>query len=157
MGEVPEKEDEWQRQATAAAIAEARRAVGSAPLLNTPVGRLNDREWGWIVCGVIFGWIQTRYQQAIAECLDPEELMRAIEHSPSPGDVAAARSVLPLLAGKSGIDWSKPLMAWSKDEMTNFVLMVRQLIDQAALTRDQGAAQLRRPSLDEKNGDAIHF
>jgi hypothetical protein len=159
MGKLSEK-DEWQRQATAAAIAEARKVVGSGPLLNTPVGRLSDREWGWIVVGVIFGWIQTRYHQAIAEGLDSEKLMRSIEYSPSPGDVAVARSILPLLADQSGIDWSKPLMVWSKDEMTNFVLMVRQLSDHAALTRDQGAALLRkpgleRPGLDERNGDAI--
>jgi hypothetical protein len=159
VGEISKREDEWQRQATAAAIAEARKVLGSGPLLNTPVGRLSDREWGWIVVGVIFGWIQTRYHQAIAEGLDSEELMRLIEHySPSPGDVAVARAILPLLADQSGIDWSKPLMAWSKDEMINFVLMVRQLSDHAALVRDQGAALLRKPSLlDEKNGDAIPF
>ena len=44
-------EDEWQRRATAAAIEAARAVVkfdGPIPP-GTPVGRLNDTEWGWVL------------------------------------------------------------------------------------------------------------
>ena len=52
-------EDRWQRHATAAAIAAARGVVqmdGPIPP-GTPIGRLSDTEWGWIVAAVLFGWI----------------------------------------------------------------------------------------------------
>ena len=42
----------------------------------TPVGRLTDLQWGWLVTAAIFGWIQTRCQQAIEEGLDQEQAVR---------------------------------------------------------------------------------
>ena len=57
---------------------------GSSPLMNTPVGRLTDQQWGWIFAGALFGWITTRCQQAIAEGLDQEEAVRLTGHTPSP-------------------------------------------------------------------------
>jgi hypothetical protein len=123
MGEIARRENEWQDKATAAAIAEARKiAVGSGPLANTPAGRLNDQQWGWLLTPAIFGWIQTRYQQAIAEGVDPEKAVRMIELSPSPGDVAVIRSILPTLADQVQIDWARSLADWSQDEMTSFLL-----------------------------------
>src|SRR5262245_49052073 len=62
-------EDEWQRQATTAAIEAARGVVkldGPIPP-GTPIGRLSDTEWGWIVAAILFGWISTRAHQAAAE------------------------------------------------------------------------------------------
>jgi hypothetical protein len=146
MSAVSKHEDDWQAKATAAAIAEARKiATGSGPLMNTPVGRLSDPQWGWIIAGILFGWIQTRYRQAIAEGLDQEDAVRSIGLSPSPGDVAVVRSILPALADQAGIDWSKPLAAWSKDMMTDFVLLARHLITKAEVARDHGpGAQVER-------------
>ncbi len=66
-------EDQWQRDATAAAIAAARRVIqadGPIPP-GTPVGRLSDTEWGWIVAGVLFAWISKRAEQAAAEQSTP--------------------------------------------------------------------------------------
>src|SRR6516165_1812640 len=58
-------EDVWQREATRVAIEEARAVVADgavSPL--TPIGRLSDTEWGWIVAAVLFGWISSRARQA---------------------------------------------------------------------------------------------
>jgi hypothetical protein len=67
-----------------------------------------------IVTAAIFGWIEVRVQQAIAEGLDQEEAVRTTELSPDPCDVAVVSSVLPALAGQAKIDWSLPLRGWSK-------------------------------------------
>jgi len=52
-------EDQWQRDATAAAIAGARGVIHmSGPIPpGTPIGRLGDIEWGWIVAAILFAWI----------------------------------------------------------------------------------------------------
>jgi len=50
-------EKDWQRRATAAAIAGARgviQADGPIPP-GTPIGRLSDVEWRWIFAAVLFG------------------------------------------------------------------------------------------------------
>ena len=59
-------EDRWQQEATRVAIEKARVAVrgGTVPPM-TPVGRLSDTEWGWIVAAVLFGWIDSRARQAV--------------------------------------------------------------------------------------------
>ena len=78
MGELSKKENAWQAKATDAAIAGARKIAlnssGLPPM--TPVGRLTDLQWGWLVTAAIFGWIQTRCQQAIEEGLDQEQAVR---------------------------------------------------------------------------------
>ena len=73
-------EDQWQRDATAAAIAGARGVVqmdGPIPP-GTPIGRLSDPEWGWIIATILFAWISVRAQQAAAEQLDSERTIRMI-------------------------------------------------------------------------------
>jgi hypothetical protein len=141
MGKLTEKEDEWQAKATAAAVAGARKIVAlnnaSIPAM-TPVSKLSDRQWAWIITAAIFGWIKTRCEQAVEEGLDQEEAVRLTRLNPSPCDVAAVTSTLPTLADKAAIDWSRPLEAWSKDEMTNFLLMAMRLINAAETARDGG-------------------
>lgn len=148
MSEISKKEDEWQRKATDAAIAGARKialnSTGLPPM--TPVGRLSDHQWGWIVTAAIFGWIQTRCEQAIAEGLDQEEVVRLTGLLPSPCDVAVVRSILPELANKASVDWSQPLSAWPKDTMTSFLLLAWQLIVKAEIARDQGAGKILKKS-----------
>jgi hypothetical protein len=157
MAEISKREDEWQRRATSAAIAEARKVVASnGPFMNTPVGRLSDLQWGWIIAGAIFSWITVRFEQAIAEGRNPEETVRLIE--PSPEETAMVRSILPMLADQAKIDWSKPLAAWSKDEMTSLVLLAWQLIHGSENVLDQAPHKiLRKPGMDWKNGDPIPF
>src|SRR5262249_22164077 len=105
VGELAKKEDAWQAKATEAAIAATRKiannCTGLPPM--TPVGRLSDLQWGWLVTAAIFGWIQTRCEQAIEEGLDQEQAVRLTGLSPSPCDVAVVRSILPTLAGQAAI------------------------------------------------------
>jgi hypothetical protein len=156
MGELSQSEDQWQRKATESAIAEARKiAQGVAPkLANTPVGRLSDLEWGWLLTAAIFGWIRTRCEQAIAEGLDQEELVRVIGLSPSPGDIAVIHSILPMLADQAAIDWSRSLATWSRDEMTNFLLLAKQLANGAQVALDHGPSRiLREPTRNSRKED----
>jgi hypothetical protein len=132
-------EDAWQRKATEAAIAAARGVVkhdGPIPPL-TPIGRLSDIEWGWIVAAVLFGWIRTRAEQATAENLDAELTIRASGLEADPWDAGAVLAMLPDLANACpDLDWSKPLTSWSRETMTEFLLTALRLVRQAMLARD---------------------
>ena len=102
IGQVAESaiEDVWQRRATAAAIAAARGVVkhdGPIPP-GTPIGRLSDIEWGWIVAAILFGWISTRAEQAAAEQLDTEHTIRMTGLDPRSWDAGAVAAILPELA-----------------------------------------------------------
>jgi hypothetical protein len=158
MGEISKKEDEWQRRATAAAIAGARTtALGSTSLMNTPVGRLSDLQWGWIVTAGIFEWITVRIEQAVEEGLSDEATVRSIAAIPAPCDVAVVRSVLPKLADVH-INWSRPLKDWSEETMTEFLLAAWQLIHEAEIARDQGPGRIiRKQPVDDEMADAVPF
>jgi hypothetical protein len=139
-------EDEWQRQASAAAIAAARAVIreGIIPP-GTPIGRLGDVEWGWITAGILFGWIQTRAQQAAAEQFDTEQAIRMTGLDPDPWDVGAAVAILPELAAAcSDIDWSKPLTAWSRETMAEFLVTAMRLIRKAMIARDSSEKGVTR-------------
>jgi hypothetical protein len=160
MGKLSEIEEEWQRRATAAAIAGARKiALRSGPLMNTPVGRLNDNEWGWIVTAAIFAWIETRVQQAIAEGRDQETMVRLTGLTPDPCDVAVITSILGELADKAALDWSQPLSAWPKAVMTNFLMLAWSLINEAESVRDHGTGTVLKNAeyYDWKTGDPVPF
>jgi hypothetical protein len=149
-------EDDWQAKATVAAIAGARKIAASHAQVH--VGRLSDHEWGMIITAAIFGWIEARVKQAIAEGLDQEQAVRLTDFSPDPCDVAVVTSVLPILADTAGIDWSLPLSAWSKETMTNFLMLGWQLLRDAEHARDHGPGKiLKRAEFDEKTGDPIPF
>ena len=131
-------------------------STGLPPM--TPVGRLTDLQWGWIVTAVIFSWIEIRCRQAIEEGLNQEQAVRQPGLTPSPCDVAVVRSILTELSDKAGIDWSLPLEAWSRDTMVNFLMLAWQLINKAELARDHGDGKILRKSdaLQELN-DPIPF
>ena len=158
MGALTKLENEMDK-ATAAAVAGARKiALSSGPLMNTPVGRLSDHEWGMICTAVIFGWIEVRVQQAIAEGRDQEEMVRLTGLHPSPCDTGVVRSILPALADQAGVDWTLPLAAWSNDIMTGFLLLARRLISEAEFARDHGSGKILKPAeFDEKTGDPLPF
>jgi hypothetical protein len=161
MGELSKREDDWQAKTTASAIAEARKiAQGSGlQLSNTPVGKLSNTQWGWLLSAAIFGWITTRCQQAIAEGIGQEEAVRMIELSPSPGDVAVIRSILPMLAETVKIDWARPLADWSKDEMTSFLLRAWLLANNAnaVLADGPGSKILHKRCGNDDLNDLIPF
>jgi hypothetical protein len=132
-------EDQRQRDATAAAIAGARRVIqvdGPIPP-GTPIGRLSDTEWGWIVASVLFAWISKRAEQAAAEQFDTEQTIRMTALDPQPWDAGAVAAVLPDLADAcSELDWSKPLAAWPRDDIIEFLLKAMPLIRKATIARD---------------------
>src|SRR5262249_34029142 len=142
-------EDQWQRDATAAAITAARSVVqtdGPVPP-GTPIGRLSDTEWGWIVAGVLFAWIRVRAQQAASEQLDTERTIRMVALDPQPWDAGAVAAILPELADACAeLDWSKPLTAWPKDDIIEFLLKAMPLIRKAQIARDLNDKSVTRKS-----------
>jgi hypothetical protein len=155
FGELAQKEDAWLRRATDAAIAEARKIALETVPVNTPIGRLTDPQWGWIVSAAIFGWCRTKVEQAIEQGLEAERSAIETGSSPSPCEAAVVHSILPVLADGAGIDWSLPLAAWPKETMANFLLMAWQLIIKAEAARGQGMGGLLRKSDWDKKGDDI--
>ena len=142
-------EDLWQRRATEAAIAGARGVIrNDGPVMpGTPVGRLSDVEWGWIVAAVLFGWISTRAQQAAAEQLDTEQTIRMTALDPEPWDSGAVIAILPELADASpDLDWSAPLSTWSRETMAGFLLKAMPLIRKAMIARDLSDKGVTRKS-----------
>ena len=133
-------EDVWQRRATEAAIAAARGVVkpdGPIPPL-TPIGRLGDIEWGWIVAAILFGWISHPRRTG-----DRGEPRRRAHHprragsSRIPGTPARSSRSCPTSPTLAPIiDWSLPLASWSKETMAEFLLTALRLIRPAMLARD---------------------
>jgi hypothetical protein len=142
-------EDQWQRDATAAAIAGARGVVqidGPIPP-GTPIGRLSDTEWGWIVAAILFAWISTRARQAAAEQLDTEQLIRLTALDPQPWDAGAVAAILSELADAcSDLDWSKPFAQWSREDIIEFLLKAMPLIRKAMIARDLSDKGVMRES-----------
>jgi hypothetical protein len=142
-------EDEWQRRATAAAIQAARGVVqigGPLPPA-TPIGRLSDTEWGWVLAAMLFAWISKRAEQASCEQLDTEQTIRLTALDPEPWDAGAVAAILPELADAcSTIDWSQPLTAWPRDTMVEFLLTAMRLIRKATIARDLSDKGVTRQS-----------
>ncbi|HVI62385.1 MAG TPA: hypothetical protein VM910_07310 [Bradyrhizobium sp.] len=143
-------EDQWQRDATAAAIAAARGVVqmdGPVPP-GTPIGRLSDTEWGWILAAMLFAWIGKRAEQASAEQLDTERTIRMVALDPQPWDAGAVAAILPELADACSdvVDWSKPLAQWPREMIIEFLLRAMPLIRKAAIARDLGDKGVSRKS-----------
>jgi hypothetical protein len=159
MGEgLTEREDDYQRRATAAAVAAARRIVlGDEAVIpmNTPIGRLSDIEWGWIVAAVLFGWIKTRAEQATVEGLDPELAIRLTGLSPDPWDCGAIAKILPELADTPGIDWNKPLAGWSREMVIQFLARALELVRQAVIARNLGGRGITRNPVPVAARDAM--
>lgn len=132
-------EDEWQRRSTASAIASARDVVSKEGInARVPVGSLGDLEWGWIVASAIFGWIKTRAEQAVHEGTAYDIPIRTMAGEPGPWEAGAVETILPALGGMSGVDWSKPIGEWSKDQIVSFAWQIHKLTDGALARRDDG-------------------
>ena len=141
-------EDHWQRRATAAAIEAARKVVKVDGVIppGTPIGRLSDIEWGWILAAILFAWISTRAEQATAESLDTEQTIRMTGLDPEPWDAGAIAVILPELAAMPGVDWSKPIGEWSRETMVEFLLTAMGLIRKAMVARDLSERGITRGS-----------
>ena len=82
--------------------------------------------------------------------------MRTTGLTPSPGDVAIVRAILPQFTDQAGIDWAMPLADWSEDVMTDFLLLAWQLITKAEAALNHGPGKIIRRSQMEPN-DAVPF
>jgi hypothetical protein len=103
----------------------------------TPIGRLSNIEWGWLVASILFGWISTRAQQATSNGIGPDKYFRDTGIEPDPWDAGAIASILPELA-RPETDWSKPLAEFTRDEMIAFLGDAFNLIGKAIIARDEG-------------------
>jgi len=133
-------ENQWQRDATAAAIEAARGVVQSGDPIppGTPVGRLSDIEWGWVIAAILFAWISKRAKQAAVEQLDTERTIRMTALDPQPWDAGAVEAILPELADACTniVDWTKPLAQWPRETMIEFLLTAMRLVRKAQVARD---------------------
>jgi hypothetical protein len=133
-------EDQWQRDAAAAAIAAMRGVIqvdGPIPP-GTPVGRLSDTELGWMFSASLFAWIRVRSEQAISEQLDTEQTIRLTALDPQPWDTGVVAAILPELADAcaGAVDWSKPLAQMPRDMIIELLLKAMPLIRRATIARD---------------------
>jgi len=148
-------EDEWLRRATAAAIEGARGVVqlGGPIPPGTPIGRLSDTEWGWILAAMLFAWISKRAEQAASEQLDTERAIRLAGLEPEPWDAGAVAAILPEVAEAcADIDWAQPLTAWPRDTMIEFLLAATRLIRKATLARDRSDKGVTHRSIASEMG-----
>ena len=139
--------DAWTKRASLAAVAEARKAIkddGAGIPPGTPVGRLNDRELGWIVSGALFGWISVRAQQATEEGWDHERTIRTLGlAADEPWNAGMVAAILPrLFEACPDLDWSKPVAEWPREAMVTFLLAALRLIRRAMIARDLSERQL---------------
>ena len=111
---------------------------GGPPPPTTLVTRLNDTQLGWLLAAGLFNWIRTRSEQAIANGWDSELALRQTALTPEPWDAAAVEAILPKLGELPGVDWSKPIGAWSKDAIVKFLTEATTLIHAAMIARDVG-------------------
>jgi hypothetical protein len=137
-------EDAWLRQATTEAIRAARNVVsgGAVPPM-TPVGRLSDTEWGWIVASILFGWLRERATQATANGLNVEKQLQQTGIIPDPWLLGCIACALPELA-ETQVDWNAPLGELSRDELLAFLGDAYALIQKAVHARDLGEHQITR-------------
>jgi hypothetical protein len=146
VGDLTQRENDWQDRATGAAIAAARRLVRAENPIRTatPIGRLSEVEWGWIVTAIIFAWIATRAEQATADGLDSERAIRMTGYDPNPWDAGVVATILPQLADSPGIDWTKPTAEWPREEMVTFLTTALALVRKATIARDFGGGTISR-------------
>jgi hypothetical protein len=138
--------DRWTKQAYAACVAAAKEMVGDdgpiRPL--SPIGRLGDDEWTSIVSMIVWLWISTRAEQAAAEGWDEERTIRTLSCvAPDPWFNGAIAVILPKLPEAcAGLDWSKPVADWSKDEIIGFLVTAFLLARRAIAARSVAEAKL---------------
>jgi hypothetical protein len=145
---ISAERDEWLRRATAAAIAAAKDVVGATGPIrpSMPIGKLTVSEWGWIVSSAIWAWVATRAQQAATEGWDLEQTIRTLSSGSdiNPWDTGSVMAILPRLpeACGDGFDWAKPIGDWSKETISEFLLVAFRLALRATIARDVLEAQV---------------
>jgi hypothetical protein len=143
---ITARQDQWMRQASAASVAAFSDLIGNGAeaviLSGVPVGRLTSAEKGWLTSVAIFAWIAARSEQAAHEGWNTEHAIRETGLSPDPWMIGAVASILPkLVAALPDFDWGKPIGAWSKNEVAEFLATAYGLMQRALTARDSTEAQ----------------
>jgi hypothetical protein len=131
--------DDWTKQAFAACLAAAKDLIGvEGPIRPlSPIGRLGDDEWGWIISSIVWAWIATRAEQAATEGWNAERAIRATGLDPDPWFDGAVAAILPKLPDAcAGLDWSKPVGEWPKDNVVEFLSTAIVLARRAVAARN---------------------
>jgi hypothetical protein len=140
MGKLSQQEDDWQRRATDAAISAAKHVVFAGEINGRAmISSLSDIEWGWIVAGILFAWIQTKAEQATTQGIGYD--MAILKHAgrdPEPWEAGAVSIALPVLGALEGLDWNKPLGEWTKEQIAAFAWDSYRTINAALAARDAG-------------------
>ncbi len=138
---VRDIEADWDLRATTAAISASKEVISKDGInARAAISSLSDIEWGWIAAASIFAWIKTKSQQATEEGCGYDIPIRTMAHrDPAPWEAGAIETILPALGGLNGVDWSKPIGEWSKDQITSFAWQIHRLTDAALAARDEGS------------------
>ena len=134
--------------ATAAAIEAARGVVqmdGPIPP-GTPIGRLSDIEWGWIVAAILFAWISVRADRRPQSNWTQSDYPTDRPRSPTMGRRRCGGNFARVRGACPDIDWSKPLAEWLRETMIGFLLKAMPLIRKAMIARDLSAKGVTRKS-----------
>jgi hypothetical protein len=144
---ITAQQDEWTRRAARATIDAFNDLIGArdtdaAIPARAPVGRLSDSEKGWLCSAVIWSWISARAEQAAHEGWDAEAAVRTTGLTPDPWVAGAVAAILPKLAeALPDFDWERPVGAWSKPEVVEFLTTALGLMQHAIAARDRSEAQ----------------
>ncbi len=131
-------ESDWMAKATQSAIDGARDGASS---INgrAMISSLSELEWGWIVMGAVSGWIISKAKQAVAEGIGYNKAITDMPtRDPAPWESGAVETILPSLGGLPGVDWTKPIGEWSKDQIVLFAWQIHRLVNVALMARDVG-------------------
>jgi hypothetical protein len=137
--------DEWQRRSLAAAIAAVRNVIADGVIPpGTPIGRLGETEWSWVIAAGLFAWTTTRISQWITEQIlqgrrksqrlwydyEPTLLFRS-GLDPDPKDAGIVATILPQLGDTPDIDWNLPFGEWPHETVVRFLVTADKLISAA--------------------------
>jgi hypothetical protein len=131
--------DEWTKQAHYACVAAAKDLIGDEGPIRpgVPVGRLTESEWGWFTSTIVSTWVRVRSAQAASEGWNFERESHATMLEPAPWVEGAVGSILPKLADAChGLDWSKSVGEWEKNDIVALLVAAFNLIRHALAARD---------------------
>lgn len=154
---LSEREDHWQREATLSAISACKDVIGANGInQRSMISSLSDLEWGWIAAAAIFAWIKTKAQHAVEEGTGYDIPIRSMTYrGMAPWEAGAIETILPALGGLEGVDWTKPVGDWSKDQIVSFAYQINRLATSAFAARDEGATdKITRTNRDEMEREA---
>ena len=155
-------DDQAIRGATEAAIASVRSLLsGNKSAINprAMVGSLSDTELGYVVTSDVFAWIKAKAEAHMKNgAVAIEWAIKTMNQNPEPQEAGAVASILPALANVDGVDWSKPLSDWSKEEIGRLIWEGYHLVSIALDELSDNMPAVVRRSIDqtEREFSAAH-